>query len=325
MDKISVIVPVYNVEKYLEKCVHSLIAQTYTDLEIILVDDGATDSSGKMCDEFVKKDKRIKVIHKKNGGLSDARNAGFHASTGEYIVFVDSDDYVAPEMMEYMYDNLVKTGADFSTCGVYDVYGDHIVAQQEEAVEVISGEEAFSYILQGTKIKGAIWNKMMKRPIIEGLQFPVGKTYEDVFFTCDLMQKAKKVCVGTRPEIYYVHRENSITTRPYSKKDYDIIEGYAKTYRLVMEQFPSLKKQAEFRVFWSWFIVFDKLISQNDYKGYTEYKELIKKLRKNMSKIIKNPYFQKSRKMAAILLMFHVKLYRNVMLWNQKRNLQLKK
>ena len=121
MPKISIIVPVYNVEKYLEKCVRSILAQTFTDFELILVDDGSPDSSGAMCDQFAEQDQRVKVIHKENGGLSDARNAGIEIATGEYLGFVDSDDYIADDMYELLYTNIVKD-ADLSICGIYDVY-----------------------------------------------------------------------------------------------------------------------------------------------------------------------------------------------------------
>ncbi|WP_154064713.1 glycosyltransferase family 2 protein, partial [Enterococcus faecalis] len=133
MPKISIIVPVYNVEKYLEKCVRSILAQTFTDFELILVDDGSPDSSGAMCDQFAEQDQRVKVIHKENGGLSDARNAGIEIATGEYLGFVDSDDYIADDMYELLYTNIVKEDADLSICGIYDVYeGKEPVEKQQQ-------------------------------------------------------------------------------------------------------------------------------------------------------------------------------------------------
>ena len=325
MAKISVIIPVYNVEKYIHKCVDSVIGQTMQDIEIILVDDGTKDCCGEICDEYAEKDSRIKVVHKENGGLSDARNAGMKYATGECVVFVDSDDYIKNDMLEYMYKNLLEYDADFSTCGVYDVYGDHIIEQESMPVKLVSGEEAFSYILQGTHIKGAIWNKMFRRSLIEELEFPVGKTYEDVFYTCELMKKVKKVAVGTEPKYYYIHRENSITTRPYSLRDHDIIEGYTKTFKIVMEHFPNLKQEAQFRFFWSWFVVLDKMLTEKKYNEITQFKKIRSDLRKNVWKIVRNPYFQKSRKIAAIVLKFNTKLYRLLMLLNQKKNLRLMK
>ena len=325
MAEISVIIPVYNVESYIRKCLDSVVSQTMNDLEIILVDDGTKDNSGEICEEYANKDTRIRVIHKKNGGLSDARNAGMPHVTGKYVIFIDSDDYIESDMLEYMYRNIEKSGADFSTCGVYDVYGDHIVAQKYEEEELVSAEKAFSYILQGTNIKGAIWNKLFRRSVIEGLEFPVGKTFEDVFYTCELMKRVNKVYVGTEPKYYYIHRENSITTKPYTLADNAIIEGYAKTYKVVREHFPELKKEAEFRVLWSSFFVFDKILLSPDYKNIKQYTELKKKLRKNVKNIVHNPYFQKSRKLAAMVLAVSVSGYRTLMIWNQKRNLKLKK
>ncbi|MFR2551722.1 MAG: glycosyltransferase [Clostridioides difficile] len=135
MPKISIIVPVYNVEKYLEKCVRSILAQTFTDFELILVDDGSLDSSGAMCDQFAEQDQRVKVIHKENGGLSDARNAGIELATGEYLGFVDSDDYIADDMYELLYTNIVKEDADLSICGIYDVYeGKEPVEKQQQYI-----------------------------------------------------------------------------------------------------------------------------------------------------------------------------------------------
>ena len=129
MAKVSVIVPVYKVENYLKKCVNSLINQTLKDIEIILVDDGSPDSCGKICDEYAKNDSRVKVIHKQNEGLSEARNVGIMAAKSPYIGFVDSDDYVAEDMYEMLYENLIKTNADVSVCGLYDCYSNKKIPQ----------------------------------------------------------------------------------------------------------------------------------------------------------------------------------------------------
>ena len=121
MPKISVIVPVYKVEKYIHKCVDSILNQTFSDIEVILVDDGTPDRCGEICDAYGEQDSRVKVIHKENGGLSDARNAGMPHASGEYIIFIDSDDYIESDMLEYMYTRLTEAGADMATCGLYFV------------------------------------------------------------------------------------------------------------------------------------------------------------------------------------------------------------
>ena len=142
MPIVSVIVPVFNVEKYLDKCIESLIKQKLKDIEIILVDDGSTDLSGKICDEWKTKDSRIQVIHKKNGGLSDARNVGVELAKGKYIGFVDSDDYVSDDMFQILYQNIEKENADISICGMYHCYADKIITKANEGYMVINEIEA---------------------------------------------------------------------------------------------------------------------------------------------------------------------------------------
>ncbi len=142
MDKISVIIPVYNVEPYIRKCIDSVINQTYINLEIILVDDGSTDNSGKVCDEYATKDKRVKVLHKRNGGVSSAKNAGLKEVTGKYLGFVDSDDWIEPEMYEILYNDLTFNNASFSTVNFFREYGSHTeIMAAKEKMELVDGLE----------------------------------------------------------------------------------------------------------------------------------------------------------------------------------------
>lgn len=266
MPTISVIVPVYKVEPYIRKCVDSILGQTFSDIQVILVDDGSPDQCGKICDEYAKQDNRVEVIHKENGGLSDARNAGIPYAKGEYIIFLDSDDYIENDMFEYMYTRIKDSGADMATCGLYEVYKDRIETQKEEVDFVCTGEEAFRCILRGHTIRGEIWNKLIRKSCIEDLRFPKGRLYEDIYYTVDLMQRIKKVAVGTKPKYYYLHREDSITGKAYRPKVFDIIDGYTKNYEVVKEKFPSLTQEAECLWIWSRFIVLDKMLLQEDYK-----------------------------------------------------------
>ena len=315
MDKISVIVPVYKVEPYLRKCAESIRSQTFSDLEIIFVNDGSPDSCGDICEEYAKKDERVLVIHKENGGLSDARNAGLAHATGDYVIFIDSDDYLAPDMFAYLYTNMQRTKADVSTCMAFDVYGDRIEAPKyEEEVIVCEAEEFYSYILRGTKVCGEIWNKLFKREIIEGLAFPKGKLYEDIFFTADFVKNVKVACVGTSPKYYYVHRADSITGKPYRKQLMDIIEGYEKTYQGVCASFPNLKQEAQCLRIWARFIVLDKILLESDYKRIPEHKEMISFLKAHRKEIWANPHFQMKRKLAVTLLSINLSLYRKIVL-----------
>ena len=179
MPKISIIVPVYNVEKYLEKCVKSILNQTFTDFELILVDDGTPDSSGVICDQFAEKDERIKVIHKKNGGLSDARNTGIEVAKGEYIGFVDSDDYIAEDMYELLYTNIVNEEADLSICGIYDVYENKEAQKRIRQYMILNKFEAIKVILEAKIVSVHAVNKLYKKELFTHVRYPVGKITED--------------------------------------------------------------------------------------------------------------------------------------------------
>lgn len=312
MPEISVIVPVYKVEPYIHKCVDSILAQTFSDYELILVDDGSPDTCGNICDEYAKKDARIRVIHKENGGLSDARNAGMKIACGEYVIFIDSDDYIDADMLSYLYENLRKADADMATCGIYEVYADRIEKQEEEPEFVCSGEEAFRCILRGHTIRGEIWNKLIKRSCISDLGFPKGKLYEDIFYTVDMMQRIKKVAVGTKPKYYYLHRSDSITGKAYRPKLFDIIDGYTKNYQVVKQAFPKLEEEAECLWIWSRFIVLDKMLLEEDYRSIDRFEELVTFIKQHFRRIMKNPYFQRNRKISAIVLLISIPLYRKL-------------
>ena len=220
---ISVIVPVYNVEKYIEKCVESIIAQTYTDLEIILVDDGSTDNSGKLCDLYASKDERIRVIHKENGGLSDARNVGIEQSTGEYLSFIDSDDYIHPQMMEILYRNMQEYGADLSMCDSLEV------AENEEFVfeKICNRVRVVEHPLEELRNNAAkisvAWNKLYPRKMFDEVKYPKGKLHEDEYVIHELLYISKKMIVTDEKLYAYVQRQDSITSKINIKR----IESYA--------------------------------------------------------------------------------------------------
>ena len=197
-DLISVVVPIYKVEQYLEKCVNSILSQTYSNLEIILVDDGSPDNCPQICDNLVKQDKRIKVIHKPNGGLSDARNVGFESSTGKYVTFVDSDDYLNYNFIETLYNNLLNTNADMSIVGYQKVFEDSTVNQAETfQSEVLSFDNSnkFEQLCAKHKLNFVIaWGKLYTRQLFNTIKFPVGKINEDEFVTHHVINTCQKIC-----------------------------------------------------------------------------------------------------------------------------------
>ena len=221
MDKlISVIVPIYNVENYLVRCIESIINQTYSNLEIILVDDGSPDKCSIICDEYAKKDSRIKVIHKKNGGLSDARNAGLDIATGEYIGFVDSDDYIDKNMYKEMINELIEKNADIVSCAINNIYSDRteIINIDEE---IYDAELALKNLILGKNINQTVWNKLYKKEVIGNILFEKGKINEDEFWTYRILANSKKIITLNKPLYSYLHRASSIMGQGYSEKNLD--------------------------------------------------------------------------------------------------------
>lgn len=228
---ISIIVPVYKVEDYLERCIESVRNQTYTNIEIILVDDGSPDACPQICDRYARQDARIKVIHKENGGLSDARNRGIDAAKGEYIGFVDSDDYIHPEMYMELWQSMKKTGADIAACGVEKVSADSKPDVQQiknNAVNVYTGRQAVENIFDGTLYLQSVvaWNKLYKKELFENVRYPVGKIHEDEFTTYVLFYKCNKVVYNTGRYYYYYQRTDSIMGGRKTSFSADGLEAY---------------------------------------------------------------------------------------------------
>ena len=222
--RISVIVPIYKVEKYLMRCIKSIQNQTYTNLEIILVDDGSPDRCGEICEEFARQDKRICVIHKENGGLSDARNAGLEVAKGEYIAFVDSDDYIAPDFLQTLYGHLVETDSDVALCSYQVVTGQDLLVNQEETtpVYVYNRKELLLNLYDANHEDATFfivaWNKLYKRSLWQQVRFPKGKIHEDEATTYQIFDLCKKGVYVKAPLYGYFTSESSITRDAFSIK-----------------------------------------------------------------------------------------------------------
>lgn len=227
MDLISVIVPVYKVEPYLDKCVRSIVEQTYKNLEIILVDDGSPDNCPAMCDAWAEKDSRIKVIHKENGGLSDARNAGLAIATGDYIAFIDSDDWIAPDFIRELYDAMERTSADIAECAT--TYVDEVgnVLRQRSAVPMAQMDklEALRRLVLEDGIYQTVWNKLYRRHVAMGVLFAVGKYNEDEFWTYQVIDRIEKLAVVQEPLYNYLQRSSSIIGVGYNIRRLDGLEA----------------------------------------------------------------------------------------------------
>ena len=242
-DLISIIVPVFKVEEYLDECIESIVNQTYRNLEIILVDDGSPDNCPQMCDEWAVRDSRIKVIHKVNGGLSDARNAGIEIATGDYIAFVDSDDFIKPDMLEKLHAVLVKADADISACGILTCEGEKQTAWGCKDF-VGSPEQIYELLYNDTAYPVAAWNKLYRRSCWENLRFPVGKTCEDAFTTYQLIHGVRRIVMIPDALYCYRIRPGSIMTSTFSIKKMDEEEAWRCNYEFMEQNYPQFRKKA---------------------------------------------------------------------------------
>lgn len=201
---ISIIVPVYNVKNYLEKCLQSICGQTYKNLEIILIDDGSSDGSGELCDLFAQRDGRIKVIHQTNAGQSAARNRGLAVAQGELLGFVDSDDWIEPDMYEFLYHLLKENGADISICSHYiETAVKTRVKHSSGQFSSFSREEAIRTLVEDKRIRNYMWDKLYKRQLFAGIYFPVNRVFEDIAVSYQIFYKTQKVVMQDCPKYHY--------------------------------------------------------------------------------------------------------------------------
>lgn len=249
MSKISIIVPVYKTEPYLRKCVDSILAQTHQDLEVILVDDGSPDNCGQICDEYAKKDSRIRVIHKPNGGLSDARNAGMDIMTGQYVGFVDSDDWIEPTMYETLLTLMEQFDADMAFGGVADDmehngmvntlkisdYGDTPFAE--------SKTDAMRRYFRGS---WSAWDKLYRAELFQGIEYPVGEINEDEAIVLHLLNRCRRVCYTNEVFYHYMHRKGNqtITNSSFSHKKLAWMEHCRANLQYVRNSYPMLAPDA---------------------------------------------------------------------------------
>lgn len=226
---VTVIVPIYNVESYLHRCVDSILNQSYKNLEIILVDDGSPDKCGVICDEYALLDQRVKVIHKENGGLSDARNAGIDIAKGSYITFIDSDDWVQEDYIQKLYDLLIATSSDISVCDFIKTSSSNINLETKiEKNYEYTNYEALKSLAGDLYVQMVVaWGKLYKTHLFEGIRFPVGRIHEDEFTTYKLIYKANKIIYTTAPLLYYWQRDDSIMGSGFNLKSRnDIIDAF---------------------------------------------------------------------------------------------------
>lgn len=249
---VSVIVPIYKVEHWLRRCIDSILSQTYSELEVILVNDGSPDNCGEICDEYALRDDRIIVIHKENGGLSDARNVGILAAQGEYITFVDSDDFLALDSIEFLMDKIVRLDVDIAQCSFLPFYNESEIDSLKccgEQEYVLSGFEALeSYLLHTGVAHVSSWGKIYKAKLFENevAFFPVGRINEDSFTTFKLFYRASRFYASNRKLYYYQLRDSSIMGEPFNLKRLDDADAAAVAVEFISSHCPQYVPQANY-------------------------------------------------------------------------------
>ena len=332
MPEISIIVPVYNVEKYLSKCIDSILNQTFNNFELILVDDGSTDSSIQICDEYRMKDKRIKVIHKQNGGLSSARNAGLDIALGKYIGFVDSDDFIHKNMYQLLYSNLTKYNGDISICRFGRIFDGEKSTNIEDSCNVkvteMTGYNALENLYNDKFLDFIVaWNKLYKREIFKDIRYPVGKIHEDEFIIHRILYESKKVIYIDKILYYYYQRDNSIMGKKFNLKSIDRVYAYKDRVDFFRKKlFLQLQYKAECTFTGELFEVYFKAkhilkLERN------ELKKIKKIFIEDLKNLIKNPKFKWKEKVMWIIFLISDNLYEklievHVLIYNIKKKVK---
>ncbi|NJJ41641.1 glycosyltransferase family 2 protein [Paenibacillus apii] len=241
MTKISVVVPIFNVEQYLERCLDSIINQSYKDLEIILVNDGSTDRCYEICETYKQKDRRIVVIHQQNGGLSEARNTGISRATGEYIGFVDSDDYIERDMYQFLYNLIKKYNAEISICGTYITYDNKRIKSYKNNIELLmDSETAIKHMLEEIFFNTSAWDKLYNTSLFKEIKYPSKKLSEDLFTTYKLFNTAQSIAFSSEAKYFYCQTPNSIMRSDFNLKKLDTLEALREISAFAKQHYPSL-------------------------------------------------------------------------------------
>ncbi|WP_304002756.1 glycosyltransferase family 2 protein [Faecalicoccus pleomorphus] len=317
--KLSIIVPVYQVEAHIDECITSILDQTFRDFELILVDDGSLDRCPAICDAYAQKDSRIRVIHQKNQGLSAARNTGLQAARGDYIGFVDSDDFIEASMYEKLLDNLEREKADISVCGRYKVWGDKKIQEQKSNVYKVM-DSAQALALMNTNVLGyfdvAAWDKIYKRSCFKGIEFPEGKLCEDWFVMYKLFFNARRIVYDSIPLYNYRQRTGSIT---HGKKVNTMsLVASLEVLNFVRTQQPQYVREAQFAYVFAGIGVIDNYIEQSsiDRKSIDA---VYKKIKPYLQTTYRYPGLKGKRKVQLFMVKKAMPLYICCFKWIKRR------
>lgn len=314
MPKLSIIVCTYNGENTLEKCINSILNQTFSDFELIIVDDGSTDNSNKIYEKYKAFDNRVRVIFKENSGLGDARNIGLDNSTGEYIGFVDSDDYIEPDMYEILYNNAIKHNADISCCRIFVEFMDKTIISPNPNGEYCKkfkiSSETIELFWKGNYYVKAMWNKIYHKKIFEELRIPKGAKFEDDLVFFQTLEKSKIVVCDSKSKYHYVQSHTSLIRGCFKKTDLELIECGNYTLSIVRDRYPNLIKFTEARVLGFRKRIIDKILDLDKYENIEIAQEQQKEIRFVLKEMILNNEMRLGMKCALISIAINLNFYK---------------
>ena len=311
---ISVVVPIYKVEKYLRRCVDSILNQSYANLQIILVDDGSPDNCGTICDSYREQDIRVEVIHKENGGLSDARNAGIEVATGQYITFIDSDDYVACNYVEELLRAMTVANSDMSVVGV-DIVSENKPCSTLAVVgnvRTLTGEDAIELALR-TDFRQSAWGKLYRREIFDSIHFPKGLLYEDLAVVYNILAMTGRIALSDAKLYKYEVRPGSIMQTSFNINHYNSLCVTDNAMDFVRLNYPEFEILSNGRRVYSYFTVLRRILTCPDKKKYSsEIIDLKRRIDKYSKGLIRRKEIKKSLKLRIISYRISEKLYLKV-------------
>lgn len=314
-NKVTVVLPIYNVEKYLDRCINSVINQTFKNLEIILVNDGSTDNCLKICEKYKNIDDRIIIINQRNKGLSAARNSGIIKATSKYICFIDSDDYIEKDMIEYLYNGMKKYNSQITCCGFTNIYENGIKEKITRPKKdfVYTREKALDIHLISGYIDVVAWNKLYDIELFKNVKYPEGLLYEDMLTTYKLIYNANKVVLLPESKYYYCKRSSSIGGANFSEKTLKLIEACDEVYNFTTQKYKRCKFIKLAQVQW-YIVVLNKMLISN-WNQSEFYKQIKRMIFNILGLIIITKKIKFIRKFQMILIaLFPVKIYRKLYL-----------
>ena len=311
-DLISIVVPVYNVELYIEKCIKTILNQTYENFELLLINDGSNDESGFLCDKYLKLDSRVRLYHKANGGLSSARNYGIKKSFGKYITFVDSDDYIERDYLETLYTTLKEKNVNIAVCPYSIIRGEKIInIGNGYKSELLSTAGSLSRMLLEQGFTVSAYAKLYRKSLFNDISYPEGKVYEDNATTYKLFLKCNEIAYNNKSIYNYCIRSNSITTKSFSIKNIDYITITDSACNEILKHYPSLEDECKYRKAFVRLTILKKMMGANIEDNLVHYQdEIIVYLKTRYDILLKNKFIDNKIRLPMILLRINLFLFK---------------